>query len=137
MLKPILLNVTVATPFVLVNFILIFFKFEHVLLNFCLLTTSLGCSDKWHIPVSCKVIKKWIKKCKDDSETCNWINANTKDCPKCNSAIEKNGGCNHMVCRRESCKHQFCWMCLGDWDKHGSRKFLKICHQESTCLNPL
>ena len=28
-------------------------------------------------------------------------------------------------------------MCLGDWDKHGSRKFLKICHQESTCLNPL
>ena len=142
MLKPILLNVTVATLFVSVNFILILFKFEHVLLNFCLITTSictiyLGCSDKWHIPVSCKVIKKWIKKCKDDSETCNWINANTKDCPKCNSAIEKNGGCNHMVCRRESCKHQFCWMCLGDWDKHGSRKFLKICHQESTCLNPL
>ena len=34
MLKPILLNVTVATPFVSVNFILIFFKFEHVLLNF-------------------------------------------------------------------------------------------------------
>ena len=25
----------------------------------------------------------WLKKCEDDSETANWINANTKDCPKC------------------------------------------------------
>lgn len=37
-------------------------------------------------------MKAWIKKCQDDSETSNWISANTKDCPKCKSAIEKNGG---------------------------------------------
>jgi len=65
-------------------------------------------------------MKKWDQKCKDDSETANWLNANTKDCiaypspcrrvgslsssspctlagPKCHTAIEKNGGCNHMV----------------------------------------
>lgn len=35
-----------------------------------------------------------MKKCADDSETSNWISANTKECPKCHSTIEKNGGCN-------------------------------------------
>jgi len=27
-----------------------------------------------------------------DSETANYISANTKDCPKCKVCIEKNGG---------------------------------------------
>ncbi|KAK2547797.1 E3 ubiquitin-protein ligase arih1 [Acropora cervicornis] len=49
-------------------------------------------------------LKKWIKKCNDDSETSNWISANTKECPKCHVTIEKNGGCNHMVCRNNNCK---------------------------------
>ena len=29
-------------------------------------------------PVRCTFIKKWRKKCDDDSETSNWISANTK-----------------------------------------------------------
>jgi len=28
--------------------------------------------------VQCKWLKKWIKKCDDDSETSNWIAANTR-----------------------------------------------------------
>ena len=40
------------------------------------------CSENWHDPVRCHLIKKWIKKCDDDSETSNWISANTKECPK-------------------------------------------------------
>ena len=32
----------------------------------------------WHDPVQCKVLKLWIKKCDDDSETSNWLAANTK-----------------------------------------------------------
>uniref|UniRef100_A0A182T3D0 RBR-type E3 ubiquitin transferase n=1 Tax=Anopheles maculatus TaxID=74869 RepID=A0A182T3D0_9DIPT len=55
------------------------------------------CGENWHDPVQCKLLKKWIKKCDDDSETSNWIAANTKECPKCNVTIEKDGGCNHMV----------------------------------------
>jgi ariadne-1 len=77
-----------------------------------------GCSLDDHQPAPCELVKRWLKKCADDSETANWISANTKECPKCNSTIEKNGGCNHMTCRK--CKHEFCWMCMGLWSEHGT-----------------
>jgi len=44
--------------------------------------------------------------------------ANTKACPKCGTSIEKNGGCNHMTCKRSTCKHEFCWVCEGPWKDH-------------------
>lgn len=77
-----------------------------------------GCILSDHQPAPCELTKRWLKKCADDSETANWISANTKECPKCNSTIEKNGGCNHMTCRK--CKHEFCWMCMGLWSEHGT-----------------
>lgn len=77
-----------------------------------------GCTLTDHQPAPCDLVKKWLKKCADDSETANWISANTKECPTCNSTIEKNGGCNHMTCRK--CKHEFCWMCMGLWSEHGT-----------------
>lgn len=63
-----------------------------------------GCSLAEHQPATCTVAKLWLKKCADDSETANWIAAHTKECPKCNSTIEKNGGCNHMTCKK--CKYE-------------------------------
>ncbi|XP_072038521.1 E3 ubiquitin-protein ligase arih1-like isoform X1 [Amphiura filiformis] len=78
------------------------------------------CGESWHEPVRCEWLRKWIKKCDDDSETSNWIAANTKECPKCHVTIEKDGGCNHMVCRNQNCKADFCWVCLGPWEPHGS-----------------
>ncbi|KAI8147405.1 hypothetical protein BJV82DRAFT_595364 [Fennellomyces sp. T-0311] len=77
-----------------------------------------GCSLPDHQPAVCSLVKKWLQKCKDDSETANWISAHTKDCPKCQSAIEKNGGCNHMTCRK--CRYEFCWVCMGPWSEHRS-----------------
>ena len=77
-----------------------------------------GCPNPDHQPAPCELVKRWLKKCADDSETANWISANTKECPKCNSTIEKNGGCNHMTCRK--CKYEFCWMCMGLWSEHGT-----------------
>ncbi|KAE8409518.1 hypothetical protein BDV37DRAFT_277861 [Aspergillus pseudonomiae] len=77
-----------------------------------------GCTLNDHQPAPCQLVKMWLKKCEDDSETANWISANTKECPRCHSTIEKNGGCNHMTCRK--CKHEFCWMCMGLWSEHGT-----------------
>ncbi|KZV75089.1 hypothetical protein PENSPDRAFT_647368 [Peniophora sp. CONT] len=78
-----------------------------------------GCSiEADHRPLLCPVSKLWIQKCLDDSETANWIKSNTKECAKCQSTIEKNGGCNHMTCKK--CKHEFCWVCMGDWSVHGT-----------------
>ncbi|KRT83485.1 hypothetical protein AMK59_3084, partial [Oryctes borbonicus] len=79
------------------------------------------CGMDYHAPTDCQIIKKWLTKCADDSETANYISAHTKDCPKCHICIEKNGGCNHMQCYH--CKHDFCWMCLGDWKSHGSEYY--------------
>ena len=77
-----------------------------------------GCTLADHQPAPCALVKRWVQKCEDDSETSNWISANTKECTKCNSTIEKNGGCNHMTCRK--CKHEFCWVCMGPWSEHGT-----------------
>ncbi|GAA5842304.1 hypothetical protein JCM5353_000962 [Sporobolomyces roseus] len=78
-----------------------------------------GCGlDGDHRPCCCPVVRKWVKKCKDDSETSNWISANTKECTKCHSTIEKNGGCNHMTCKK--CHWEFCWVCMGPWSEHGT-----------------
>ncbi|KAI0032690.1 hypothetical protein K488DRAFT_12260, partial [Vararia minispora EC-137] len=78
-----------------------------------------GCAIEGdHRPLICAVAKMWLQKCRDDSETANWIKSNTKECAKCQSTIEKNGGCNHMTCKK--CKHEFCWVCMGPWSEHGT-----------------
>ncbi|KAJ2583163.1 hypothetical protein GGH95_001149 [Coemansia sp. RSA 1836] len=80
-----------------------------------------GCKLDDHMPAPCFLVDKWMKKCKDDSETANWLKANTKECTKCKSTIEKNGGCNHMTCRE--CHYHFCWVCMGPWDEHGQQYY--------------
>lgn len=77
-----------------------------------------GCGEAAHQPAACAIVRLWLIKAADDSETANWIGANTKVCPKCKSMIEKNGGCNHMTCRK--CKYEFCWICSGPWSEHGT-----------------
>lgn len=77
-----------------------------------------NCNQDDHQPASCDNLAKWLVKCRDDSETYNWLIANTKPCPKCGTSIEKNGGCNHMTCKNTSCKWEFCWVCSGPWKDH-------------------
>merc|ERR1712137_1021553 len=74
------------------------------------------CSEEAHQPASCEQLREWKRNCQDESETNNWIAANTQDCPKCGLPTEKNGGCNHMTCRQ--CKHEYCWVCSKDWKGH-------------------
>ena len=77
-----------------------------------------SCLHEDHAPASCTDLSAWTVKCRDDSETYNWLVANTKACPKCQTSIEKNGGCNHMTCKNTSCKYEFCWVCCGPWKDH-------------------
>jgi ariadne-1 len=81
--------------------------------KFCFL-----CSEESHTPATCAMMKEWAKKCADDSETYNWIAANTKDCPQknCGVPIEKNDGCFMMTCQK--CRFQFCWLCCEPWSSH-------------------
>jgi ariadne-1 len=78
----------------------------------------LRCGEESHAPVTCEQLASWQEKCKNESETANWILANTKKCPKCAVRIEKNQGCNHMTCKK--CNNEFCWICMESWAKHGS-----------------
>jgi ariadne-1 len=81
--------------------------------NFCF-----RCGEEAHAPSSCSELVLWTEKCQNESETANWILANTKRCPKCTTRIEKNQGCNHMTCSQ--CKYEFCWTCMGNWTDHGA-----------------
>ncbi|GAN06593.1 RING-5 like protein [Mucor ambiguus] len=80
-----------------------------------------GCDHENHQPANCAMVKDWWRKKEEDSATATWISSHTKDCPQCQSPIEKNGGCNHMWCKQ--CKHEFCWVCLGDWKTHNGQAY--------------
>ena len=51
----------------------------YFLLNWSHMIYSFRCGIDYHAPTSCDIIKKWLTKCIDDSETANYISANTKD----------------------------------------------------------
>ncbi|XP_074114620.1 E3 ubiquitin-protein ligase ARIH1-like [Cotesia typhae] len=74
------------------------------------------CSETWHAPILCEYLRKWERTAAEDSATSYLIEVNTKDCPKCHMAIEKNGGCNHMTCKK--CNYEFCWVCSVYWAYH-------------------
>lgn len=64
----------------------------------CGLQFCFNCLSEPHSPCSCPMWALWIKKCRDESETVNWISVHTKFCPKCHKPVEKNGGCNLVTC---------------------------------------
>ncbi|KAL8555962.1 hypothetical protein ACS0TY_003687 [Phlomoides rotata] len=76
----------------------------------CGLQFCFSCSSEAHSPCSCFMWELWTKKCRDESETINWITVHTKPCPKCLKPVEKNGGCNLVSC---ICGQAFCWLCGG------------------------
>lgn len=85
---------------------------------FCGTSFCFNCEKISHQPCNCEMYQQWVEKACAESENVKWIMANTKKCPACRKAIEKNQGCNHMKC--VACNHEFCWVCLGDWKEHGT-----------------
>jgi len=67
-----------------------------------------ACGDQPHSPATCEMVRDWVRRMLDGTETTSWLNANTKPCPKCTKPVEKNGGCNLVLCRCGQC---FCWLC--------------------------
>jgi len=57
-----------------------------------------------------------------DLQTHHWLMLNTRPCPRCRVPIQKQGGCNHMLCR--ACKATFCWACM----REGQRCRSFACH---------
>jgi len=75
-------------------------------------------TDK-HRRMGCKKHKKFIE---ETDESLKFIMLQKtkkvfKPCPKCNVNIEKNTGCNNMICK--NCKCAFHWPCLS-FNKEGS-----------------
>ena len=54
----------------------------------------------------------------EEKATLTLMRRNSKPCPRCNNAVEKVDGCNHMTCR---CGHHFCWQCRANWIDYGHR----------------
>lgn len=88
----------------------------------CMEQMCFGCAKGDHGPASCQQMVDWIKLESDESGNAKWVNANTKPCPKCMRAVEKNGGCNFMDCAH--CKAAWCWTC---------GTLLKTTHEQHHC----
>jgi len=82
------------------------------------------CAKDGHWPASCDQLKWWNDiyakddhrvsfETEEEAQSVRWLLKYTQDCPKCTAPIQKNGGCNHMSCKK--CGMQYCWVCLDTW----------------------
>eukprot|EP01116_Phalansterium_solitarium_P024978 TRINITY_DN933_c0_g1_i1.p1 TRINITY_DN933_c0_g1~~TRINITY_DN933_c0_g1_i1.p1 ORF type:complete len:676 (+),score=229.88 TRINITY_DN933_c0_g1_i1:136-2163(+) len=71
------------------------------------------CLQAEHRPATCQMAQEWhaMNSGADDSLNVNLIASISRPCPRCQAAVEKNGGCNHMNCVK--CRFHFCWQCMG------------------------
>jgi ariadne-1 len=96
------------------------------------------CAGAEHAPASCDEMRRWDKKESDDSQTVNWVIANTKDCPKCRKMVEKNGGCNFMHCSQ--CQTHWCWVCeqaMKDHEEHKCNTFTAKAGERNSAASDL
>jgi len=83
-----------------------------------------------HYAVPCDIACYWLAMADKELRSTQWINENTKKCPKCRSTIERAEGCNHMQC--EQCKHEFCWLCHREWAEHTGNSYYECSLMEKT-----
>lgn len=76
--------------------------------------------------------KKKLKELVATAETEKWIRKNSQKCPSCRVNIEKNDGCNKMICLK--CKTKFCWLCLSSLS---NTPYLHYVDTKSRCFNQL
>ena len=75
-----------------------------------------NCVNEWHPNSQCDISDKNFKIIED--------NHVIKKCPKCNYYIDKDKGCNHIVCY--NCQYEWCWICL--------KEFKSYHYKSGTCI---
>ncbi|KAK8738812.1 hypothetical protein OTU49_003686 [Cherax quadricarinatus] len=58
--------------------------------------------------------KKYLSMLRDEYLSMNYLDENSKQCPRCRAKIEKIDGCNKMTCLE--CGVNFCWLCMSILD---------------------
>lgn len=78
----------------------------------CFVTVCISCQEE-HDGFNCEEWKVHRDPGTQERLLEGWADGNrdVKKCPQCNIFIEKNGGCNHMVCPK--CSAHICWRCMG------------------------
>ncbi|KAM9311593.1 E3 ubiquitin-protein ligase RNF14 [Gastrophryne carolinensis] len=54
--------------------------------------------------------KRVLQKAVEELESMEWLEQNSKSCPRCGTFIQKIDGCNKMTCT--GCRQYFCWLCM-------------------------
>jgi hypothetical protein len=81
---------------------------------------------KWHEGLTCMNYDEQNDAGRRATE--QWLAQKTKNCPNCQSSIEKTAGCDHMTCAR--CHFEFCWACLANYAairQHGNHYHDRHC----------
>ena len=88
-----------------------------------------NCLKDWHIGKECDT--KIENKSLDEYIKVNDV----RRCPKCKIAIQKNEGCNHIIC--SNCKCEFCWLCLSEckYDHFQSGRCAGLLYNNTRCCN--
>ncbi|EAR95071.2 zinc finger protein (macronuclear) [Tetrahymena thermophila SB210] len=68
-----------------------------------------ACNYQWQNPNKISLTKMVLQIFSKDFKSRLFKFIFTKNCPYCNTCIQKNGGCKHMTCGK--CKKSFCWNC--------------------------
>ena len=77
--------------------------------NNCKRSLCFSCNEVWHEGRTCEQAANGVMAAYRRSH-------DVRQCPECNTTIERSEGCNHMTCTR--CRFQFCWLCSRRYTKH-------------------
>ncbi|XP_068646559.1 ATP-dependent RNA helicase DEAH11, chloroplastic-like [Aristolochia californica] len=96
----------------------------------CLVETCRRCHLEYHPSVSCEMYKEFKEN--PDLSLKEWCKGkdNVKNCPECQSTIEKEEGCNHIACR---CGSHICWVCLS-WFHSSDKCYLHLREVHETII---
>ncbi|XP_072002202.1 E3 ubiquitin-protein ligase RNF14-like isoform X1 [Engystomops pustulosus] len=77
--------------------------------------------------------KRVIQKAVEEMESMEWLEQNSKCCPRCGTHIQKIDGCNKMTCT--GCHQYFCWLCSSTLNR--GNPYLHFNDPSSACFNQL